>query len=77
MFGNPHDFLLHGDGRASVVRNLIIMYRPCIPRQRTTENKDREKCLVNDVSNKEELDAMLAKSINYVGEAQIDLLYNQ
>jgi len=36
---------------------LSIIFRPCIPTQRTELNKDTGTCLVNDLSNKTEMEA--------------------
>ena len=43
------------------------MYKPCTPKQRTEDNKDTEKCLVDDINDKEELKRMLKRSEDYMG----------
>ena len=78
QFGIPIDLQLYGRESGSAYRQLSIVFRPCNPRQRTNENMDSENCLINDVTDKEYLAAMLKNSKEYLGERpQIDLLVNQ
>ena len=74
-FGNLVDFNLFGDYIYGVNRMLSIIYRPCIPTERTefTENK----CLVNDIKNQKELDSKFNNSKNYVGEAEFTIMLNK
>lgn len=50
-FGKPLNMELYGQFTDHVFRVLHIMYRPCVPRQRTDENKDIENCLIDDMKN--------------------------
>ena len=49
-FGNPINMTMYGNWEAGVSRSLSIIYRPCIPKQRTELNKD-EACLIEDLKN--------------------------
>ena len=51
-FGNPVDLVL----QLRNAQSLNIALRPCVPVQRTEENKDTGKCLVNDITNSTELE---------------------
>ena len=42
----------------------------------TWENKDKERCLVDDVNDAEEMSRLLEEAKSYVGEAQFELLHN-
>jgi hypothetical protein len=74
-FGNPIDLSINGGYHYGINRMLSIMYRPCIPTTRTEFTKN--KCAINDVTNKTQLAEQLKKSQNYVGEAQFRMIVNQ
>ena len=48
-FGNPIDFSIYGNWKFDLSRDLTVVYRPCIPTQRT--NLTKNKCLIEDINN--------------------------
>ena len=68
-FGNEVNMTHHGDWASGYTRQLAILYRPCYPKQRTVLNKDDTDCLVDDLRNATQLEAMLDRSKKYVGDA--------
>jgi hypothetical protein len=55
---------------------LSIIYRPCIPVEKTKFTKEN-KCLVKDIQNRKELDLKLKEAKAYVGEALFTLFINR
>lgn len=49
-FGNEIDTTIHGSVNNYHYRQLGLVYKPCIPRQLTNENKGKEKCLIDDIN---------------------------
>lgn len=48
-------------------RHFEIGFRPCVPKQKTAFNKN-EKCLIDDINDKKQLDDKLKRSKEFVGE---------
>ena len=77
IYGNKLDFGLWGSNEARVYRDISVVYRPCIPVQRTADNSATGKCLIDDINNQTQLAAMLKASQDYIGEGEFQLLYNE
>ena len=73
-FGNPIDLTTYGGYQYGLQRKLSIIYRPCIPTEKTPFTTN---CLVNDSKNKTEIVAQLNKSKKYVGEAKFTVILNK
>jgi len=58
-FGNKLEMPIYGGSNSKYHKWLSITMRPCVPRTRTEFNKDTERCLVNDVNDKGEMEAKL------------------
>lgn len=76
--GNKIDqtsFFGHTDGTLN--RRLDIIYKPCTPQKLTDANKHlvNSRCLAN-LNNKKSLKRRLKKSIDYLGEPELKLVYN-
>jgi hypothetical protein len=54
VFGDSYDWSVYGSYALDVYRLLTIMYRPCIPIQRTNFTANM-KCVVDDVTNKTQM----------------------
>lgn len=65
---------IYGADRVSEAK-LDFIYRPCTPIQRTKENKNTGKCLVDDVNDRAVLDAKLAEIKEYTGGMAILYTY--
>ena len=50
QFGNRFNMTIFGNFPSGIGRYLSIIYRPCVPKQRTEFNKN-EKCLIDDIKN--------------------------
>ena len=75
QYGNPVNMTIYGDYVSGVKRQLSIVYRPCVPKQKTDLNMN-ETCLIDDITNQTQLDAMLDRSKKYVNNAQLEIMYN-
>ena len=75
QYGNPLNTTIYGDFVSGFSRYLSIVYRPCVPKQKTDLNLN-ETCLIDDVTNQTQLDVMLDRSKKYVDNAEIELFYN-
>jgi len=51
QFGRPVNNTLFGDWDSGYCRELSLIFRPCIPRQKTEFNQG-EACLIEDIHNK-------------------------
>ena len=75
QYGNPVNTTIYGDYVSGFSRSLSIVYRPCVPKQKTDLNMN-ETCLIDDITNQTQLDAMLDRSKKYVNNAQLEIMYN-
>ena len=76
VFGDKIDLSLYGGFKFGIYRSLSIMLRPCVPRERTIHNAN-ETCLVNNIHDREEIDAKLQSAKDYVGKANLIIYMNK
>ena len=50
QYGKPYNMTIYGNFDGGHDQGLNIVYRPCIPRQKTDLNQN-ESCLIDDISN--------------------------
>ena len=50
QFGKPVNMTIYGNAWSATGRGLGLVFRPCIPRQKTDFNQN-ESCLIDDISN--------------------------
>jgi hypothetical protein len=60
MFGEKVELKLFGSGQHMESRTLSIIYRPCVPKQVTEENRGSGEC-VADLRNETAMDEFLKK----------------
>ena len=71
IFGSPVDFNIHGSEKYGVVREINIIYRPCIPRTHG------DTCVIKDAHNQTQLAQQLENSKKYVGVGRLTLIMNK
>jgi hypothetical protein len=73
--GAAVDFNLYGPDENSPHRRLEFLYKPCTPTN-FNPNKNDQFCTVPDVNNKDDMAKKLKEIQNYVGAADLVLMFN-